>query len=68
MAKASGISFSKSPEVTGKVTTDMSNVTVGQVLDAVLRDHGWRYRLDPSGRIIRVVTEAQYQKEAVGDK
>lgn len=60
LADFSGLSFSKTKEVQGKVTTDLKDVTVRTVLDLVLKGNGWNYDVTDEG-IVLVMTQEQYK-------
>lgn len=62
LSKYSGLNFTKSKEVKGPVTVELSNVTVRDVLEVILRDNGWAYMETPSG-IVRVMTLEQYKEQ-----
>jgi type II secretory pathway component GspD/PulD (secretin) len=58
----SGLNFTTSQAVKGGVTVELSDVTVRDVLDVVLKDNGFNYIETPGG-IIRVMTQKEYLEQ-----
>ncbi len=58
----SGLNFTTSQQVKGGVTVELSDVTVRDVLDVVLKDNGFNYIETPGG-IIRVMTQKEYLEQ-----
>ncbi len=61
IARVSGINLVAGPDVQGKVTLELDDVTWEQALTLVLNVNGYTYIRD--GNIIRVISTAQVEKE-----
>jgi len=66
LSKFSNLNFTTTKEVKGNITVELSNVTVRDILESILKDNGFSYGETPGG-IIRVMTLEQWNKE-YGDK
>ena len=62
LSKYSGLNFTTTKEVKGLVTVELTDMSIRDILDVVLGNNGFRYRLTPSN-IVRVMTAAQYDAE-----